>query len=390
MKNVIDSSNQENWDNSIKVGIAATAREREEIFRFRYQIYIEEMSKQIEGIDHVNKVLYDELDDWTILLYAKIGSTLIATARINIGTSDKYPSQLVNILAFDLFESPLDQNRPAFAYVTKLMVAPPYRNSPVLYLLIAKCYEICCENQVHFGFGACNVHLLRLYEQMGFHRYTENFVDPGYGLLFPIVMLIDDTQHLRTVRSPLFRSARKNNNINPHIIEWFHGKFLTNSQTINSQTVSEEQLWSVLRERLHCQPTQAIELLQNLSESEAKKFVHGCGVYITCNAGDMITVQGDISYSYNLLIAGKLRSLTFYHPSKHYNSPGQYFGGNGLTGQNAHTEDIIAVSPSELLVLSGLAFRRFSHAYPDIAHKIVRNILTSSQQLLHKAKNSAR
>jgi CRP-like cAMP-binding protein len=38
-----------------------------------------------------------------------------------------------------------------------------------------------------------------------------------------------------------------------------------------------------------------------------------------------------------------------------------------------HTEDIIAVTDTELLVLSSLAFPKFLHSYPEIANKIIQN-----------------
>jgi len=366
---------KETSDNTIKIAIATTPAEKQEIFRFRYKTYVEEMSKQIEGIDHANKLLKDELDEWGLLLYAKIGEQLIATSRINIGNLKKYPKKLVGILSLDKFQDCYTEStEQSFAYVTKLMVAPAHRSSPVLYLLIAKCYELCCENQVQFAFGACNFHLLRLYEQMGFHRYCYNFVDPGYGLLAPIVMSIDDIQHFRTVRSPLLRAARKRREVSTQSVQWFNTNIRKHSKVINSQIVSDEELWSVLCENLDRPPTEAVSVLQDLTVIEAKLFLHCCSTLIHCNSGDIITMQGDVSYSYNLLISGKLTSLTFISPIKHYASPGQHFGANGLTEHNRHTEDIMAISSSEIMVLSGIAFQRFRHSYPDIAHKIVRNL----------------
>lgn len=374
-------------NNSVTVGIATTQAEKKEIYRFRYQTYIEEMSKQIEGIDHSKKVLCDELDDWAMLLYAKVGSKLIGTARINIGTIEQYPAKLVQILSLDKFRDSFpESNEEVYAYVTKLMIAPPHRSSSALYLLIAKCYEICCANQVQFAFGACNFQLLRLYEQMGFHRYGKNFVDPGYGLLAPIVLLINDIQHFRMVRSPILRLARKRTNINTQAVEWFYAHLMKNPRSINSQIIEEDELWSLLCKRLYCPPTEAIEILENFSEVEAKKFLHSCSIYIHCHSGDIITHQGDMSYAYNLLISGKLKSLTFHHPMRYYATPGQSFGANGLTEHNPHTEDIAVVSTAEILVLSGIAFPRFCHAYPDIAHKVIRNLFNVTKSPLQQSK----
>lgn len=363
----------ETAENSITIAMATTPAEKKQIYHFRYQIYVNEMSKHIASVDNRNKLLYDELDKWTFLLHAKIGSTIIGTARVNIGTLADFPQKLVEFLALDKFQTSQAEHHN-FAYVTKLMVAPSHRNSPVLYLLLAKCYELCHSSQVEFVFGACNFHLLRLYEQIGFHRYSKNFVDPGYGLLAPIVFLLNDIEHLRTIRSPFFRIARKKRAVNTQATQWFHNELTKYSNIINSQIITEEELWSVLQSHLLRPPTEAITILRELSEIEAKKFLHCCGSFIQCDPGSLITNQGDVSYSYNILISGKLQSLTFLCPIKEYNSPGQHFGANGLTEHTKHTEDITAIDAVEIFTLSGIAFQKFFHSSPTIAHKIVKNI----------------
>ena len=86
MSNLVLSWQSEAAGDSIRVGAAVNQLEKEEIYHLRYQIYVEEMSKRIESADYQNRVLCDELDPWAVLLYAKIGSEIIATARVNIGT----------------------------------------------------------------------------------------------------------------------------------------------------------------------------------------------------------------------------------------------------------------------------------------------------------------
>ncbi len=368
--NITDSS-----ENSIRVGIAVTPEEKREIYHFRYQTYVEEMSKQIDNVDHTNRLLHDDLDEWAYLLYARINSDIIATMRVNIGVLADFPPNLVKFLSLDTFLNSNTQNyNRQFTYASKLMVSPSHRSSPALYLLIAKCYEFSCDNGVEFGFSACNLHLLRLYEQIGWHRYSKNFLDPGYGLLVPIVMVGGDIEHFGKIRSPLFRIARKRKEVTTPTVEWFHEKFTKGSSIINSQIVTEDQLWSIVCNFLHQPPTEAIAILHRLSETEAKKFLHSCGILVQCNTGDVITNQGDISYSYNILLSGKLKSLTFHHPIKEYTVSGQHFGTNGLTEHNKNTEDITAITSTQILVLSGMAFPRFFHSQPDIAHKIVQTM----------------
>lgn len=366
----------ENPDKSIIIGIAATPEEKREIYRFRYQTYVEEMAKHIMGIDHTHKLLYDDMDDWGLILYAKVGSELIGTARINIGTVGDFSKEVAAFLSLDTFQDcPKVQGRQ-FSFVTKIMVLPAYRNSPVFYMLIAKCYELSYRNQIDFIFGICNYHLIRIYEKLGMHRYFKNFELPGYGLQAPLVMLVNDIQHLRNIRSPFYRLARQRGKVDTQAVEWFHANFTKQSRFVNSQMVTEEDLWSLLDKRLHCPPNEAIKALHELSVSEAKKLLHCCASLIPCAPGNILTNQGDVSYTYNILISGKLKSLTFIRPAKEYSIPGQSFGANGLTEHNKHAEDIMALDTAEILILSGNAFQRFFHTHPEIAHRITQKLLT--------------
>jgi len=378
------ASTNETSENSIRIGIAITPAEKRGIFQLRYRIYVEEMSKHFTDIDHANKLLYDDMDEWAILLYAKIGSELIGTARINIGKYQDFPKEVADFLGLDAFKDCPKYDQ--FAFVTKIMLQPDYRNSPVLYLLLAKFYEICCCRQIQFVFGFCAFHLISLYEKLGLHRYYKNFELPGLGLLSPIILVVNDIQHLRRVYSPLYRMARQRGPLDIQAVEWFHAKFTRHSRFVNSQTVTEDDLWSMLCDRLTLPPNEAITILNELSEEEAKKFLHRCGSLVPCDPGNVITNQGDVSYTYNILLSGQLESMTFIKPKKEFTRPGQPFGANGLTEHNKHTEDIAAVDSSEILILSGLAFQRFCHTDLEIAHKVIQKMLdvTSNKRLRNK------
>jgi len=357
----------------VKIGFATTAEEKMEIYRFRYRIYAEEMSKRFPNMDHTNKLLYDELDDWAFIVYAKIGSEIIGTLRVNIGEINDFPLFWVRVLSLKKF-SEFTNDHQQFAYTSKFMVAPAYRNSTVSYLLAAESYQLYCHHQVQFSFGVCNFHLLRLYEQFGFRRFGQNFIDDGYGLLAPYVLLVDDIAHLRAVRSPFYRTARKSSSLNSHVVQWFYKEFEESSKTLNSQLVSQEELWEFLSTRFGSFPNQALPILQGLSDIEAIKFLHSCGVVVQCDAGDQIACQGDTNYALNILIAGQLASVSASNIVSNQISPAHAIGVNGLVNHPKHTEDIVAVTDTELLVLSSLAFPKFSNAHPTVANKIIQNI----------------
>lgn len=365
---------------SFSVGIALSVEEKHRIFQFRYQVYVEEMSRQLKSVENGDHLLYDEMDDWGYLLYVTDGSELVGISRINIGRLEDFTPELVDSLALTRFQKFYqDKEYQQFALITKLMVSPAYRNSQVLYLLMAKAYELSCSHKVQFTYGGCNSYLLPLYEQMGGRRFGGNFQDPGYGMLTPIVWLIDDVEHMRKVRSPFYRQARKRSELNEQVTDWFFTEFPEARRFINTQLVAEDELWTALYSCLGTPPDKALPVLLGVSETEAKKFLHKCGIVARCYAGDRIATAGDPSNELNILLKGELQS-TARRLGTDKILPGQNFGASGLVQAVKQTHTTVAVTDAEILVLSRLSFAKFCHHCPDTANQIINNISRISRQ----------
>lgn len=356
------------------VGIATTAAEKKEIYAFRYQVYVEEMSRQLKSTEKEDGQLYDEMDDWGYLIYIKAGLQIVGTARVNIGEIEKFPPDLINQLSLDRFqkfyEGKEDRN---FALSTKVMVAPNYRNSQVFYLIIVKTYELYCEHRVQFSFGGCNMSLIRLYEEVGLRRFGRNFADPGYGLLTPIVWLVDDIEHVKKLHSPVYRLARKRQGLNKQVADWFIKEFPEAIDIINSRLITKEELWEALSARLGNSPEKVMPILQGLSETEAMKFFHECGLVAQCHAGDCITTSGDPSNELNILLSGELQIANASQDADIIH-PGQHFGAIGLVDHMLNNQDIIATTMTDILVLSRICFPKFRRRHPAIANQVLDNL----------------
>ncbi len=358
----------------IKISIATTPEEKKEIYRLRYTIYAEEIGYDLVGADHKNKLLYDELDEWGTLFYAKIGSEVVGTVRVNIGQLSSFPSEIVKMYSMDKFKEYYhkDENY-SFGIASKGMVASSYRNFPLFTTLMTKVFEMYCDNQVDFGFGSTNFYLLPLHEHYGHRRIGTNVVDPSYGALANFVVMPNDIDHLRRVHSPFLKIALdKGKTQNNRFIEWFRSRFPGAATITNSQLVTEEIFWEILRTRLGYAPNKCIPILQGLSEADAKKFLYRCGVIVQCSKGDYVVARESVSQEIIVLLSGTLHSPDSLDIDK---IPlGQHLNGNGLINRTRHTLSIVAATDTEILVLSYHFFLKFNHLYPDIASKIVKNI----------------
>lgn len=351
----------------IKIGVAKTLEEKKEIYRFRYSIYAEEIDYKLVSVDHENRLLFDDLDKWGVLLYAKLGKEIVGSARLNIGKCTDFPAEVVESFLMKRFLQFYEgHDKYNFSLASKGMIAPPYRGSPVLTLIMEKMYELYCYYQIQFAFINCNFHLIPLHEHYGSHRLKKNILDPNTGPMTNFVFLADDVKHLERVGSPLFHLANTRKMFDCKSVKWFYTNFSdVLGTTVNSQLVTADELWTALCNHLGTAPNSIISVLDGLSEPEMKKLIHYCGIVVHCNAGDYIASRGDVSQELNILLSGKLQSSSVILPGRH-------FGGNGLVNRTKHTKTITAATGAEILVLSYHYFLKFRKSHPDIANKILQ------------------
>lgn len=361
----------ETVNSDITVHVAHTPIEKKEIYKFRYQVFVEEMGKSLQNTVQRCGMIIDAMDEQSLLLYAQDSSGIIGTIRLTFGNAKQFPQVLSKTFCMDKFQLLGEGADKELCLITKLAVKGKYRGSQVLYMLTVKGYEIFRLHHTKFAFGGCNPHLIVLNEQLGFRRFTRNFTDPGYGLLVPFVMVVEDIEHFSAIRSPFYRVARKLQNDS----QWRQKllcSFPEAKQYINSQLVSTVELWKAVNQKLGKSPLKVMPLLTKLSEDEAATFLH-FGVILPCFEDDRIVSHGEVSNEIFFLLSGVL--LSENADGTHLIQPGQSFGGTGLKNPCPQSETVSAVIDSEILVVSRQGFEKFCRRYPNAGKQIMQNFL---------------
>lgn len=214
------------------IKIAQTEAIKQAIYKFRYQIYIEEMGKPYQQADHSKKILTDYLDDTATLLYAEQEGEIIGTVRINWGkdveTFKYFDDSNFGISIFKHFPP------QTFSFNSRLMLSSKYRKSMLAKDLAEKSYFLGRNNQVQFNFISCNPLLTPFFFRLGFRNYKKSFLDQNSGEQIPMVLIVEDVEHLYTVKSPFLSEAFERKN-NPIYAKWF-------SNFLKSKAKTEEPL----------------------------------------------------------------------------------------------------------------------------------------------------
>ena len=354
------------------IKVASSDEDRERIFRFRYDVYVTEMGKSPAEADHQKKIIRDELDDDAHLLYAEDQGQIVGTVRLNCRSKKKFP---------DVWEQRYDLEKfaPSFgdhiSMTSRMMVAKDYRGSSVPAALVGAVYSAGREMGSKFDFCNCAPSLLEFYEQIGFRRFTDGFMDEDNGYHVPLVMLVRDTQYLRQVRSPLYRVAR-NFEHEPETGEWFQKTFPSHAGIANSRSRNTDEFWKQLSDQLAAPPAECIPLFESLSDEEVSGFLRS-GTVLSLQPGDRIIRQGDVGDEMYIILSGVAEAVSRKEEQKHslaIMSKGQIFGEVAFISTAVRSADVNALTEMQVLIISKGFLTRAMRKQPEISAKVLFNL----------------
>jgi cAMP-binding proteins - catabolite gene activator and regulatory subunit of cAMP-dependent protein kinases len=362
----------------IHIELATSKKEKEKVYRLRYQIYVKEMSRRLSHADHKRQLLQDDMDDWGLLFYARSGREVIGTVRLHIGYKEDFSPELVESMAMDKFQDfqPTLGSPPPLSFASKGMVAPHYRNSKVLNMLSTEFYQACRQQGVLFNFVGCAPAIVAMHEHLGARRYKNNFFVPDYGCMVPLVNLLEDVNHLRRAHSPFWPIA----DAWPHSMEtaaWFAREFPNASRLyINKPLTGERELWQILSSKFGQPPEEAVELFRGMREDEARVCANA-GHMVYCEQAETVVYPDDMSAEIFIVVSGSLlvrRQSLGRRASVIALLPGQVYGEKNYVTHSRQNTTVIAQTDAELLVMPRHGLERLQMQHPEVAAKLLHNM----------------
>jgi predicted GNAT family N-acyltransferase len=345
-----------------KAIVAATAAERQAIYRFRYQVYVEEMQKQLQFADHQAKTLTDELDETATLLYIvqetqEEPDQIIATVRLNSLDTCRLGESLEQILAISQFETAFSRSQMSFS--SRLMVAPAWRNSMTVGAIVLDAYRCLRQQQMQFVFLHAAPWLLPFYRNLGYRCYARHFLDPDVGLQIPQVLVLEDLKRLQAVRSPLYRVGRQLPS-SPLAADWFQ-QFCDQDQcdSRDAKTVTPSKAEAELS-----------TLFPGLNAETQQQLLQSTILY-SIAAGEPIVRIGDVVNALYMIVAGQ---VSYSHPQTQTNSvltAQQTFGETNLFNQTPSLEQATALTDTTLLILPYSALAKLIKTIPELMCRIL-------------------
>lgn len=362
---------------------AADEQEREAIFRFRYQVYVEEMDRYRNAADHERRVLV-EPDDATSRLFGAWDDSGELVGAMRLTWPGDAPFSARHIAQYDL--APFLESIPAEQMIIgeRFMIAADLRGSDLLYRLFCAYLTFVNEQRIQLIFGDCEPHLLNVYLALGFRTYTRHNVNSAEtGYLIPLVMVAEDLDYFRSIASPLvsvlqdFGDQRR--------VPSGLAPLLAGGHAVRSaRLLSMEDYWRSVQSSL----TRFEDVRASLFDGLDEKEVQACltkSTIIECAKGDRLIKKGNVAQNVYVVLSGTLE-VRDGDETVALVASGEIFGEIAFFLGLPRSMDVVAATDDvSVLSLSDSTMRALINEESTSAAKLLRNI---ARMLCFKLLNS--
>lgn len=360
-------------------------RSREDValtaFRLRYQVYGAEIGVDDAAIDHERKIYTDEFDAVARIYVAIKDGAAIATCRSVYDRDYDFrrdlPRSIFDMLALEKF---LKEHTGTLAISTKFAISPSHRGSLAAHLVTAKMFDDIVDDGIDFVFSWCAPYLLGFYSQLGFHTYT-NAISDKNGLWTPIVLATRDWEHLRDVKSPLYKQLEKKGLCErTHTsVDWFHDKFgnsLDTAAAVYNDSVLDK-IFSLDGGGNSSKDLQNMSIFNSMAAADVNKII-GSSRILSFAAGESIILTGQIQDEMFIILEGEVEATleTPRSPVLRF-GPGHVLGEIALLTRAKRAADYRATIPSRLVFLTRQVLAKLMKVEPELSARLLYNISQS-------------
>jgi CRP-like cAMP-binding protein len=356
---------------SLSIGTIESPSQREQIYRFRYRVYVEELAMTSDA-DHERKWLRDDLDEQSVSYAVMDDGEVKGSLRVTYLEDLPDPSSIVE--KFDMEPAVEAFGTSAICTTSRFILDQELRHGTIIYRLMLTAFLDARERNARLNFGDCSPHLLPFYEHLGYRRYTPGFNDTAYGFKLPILMLFGDREYFERVRSPLRRPAKQGSD-DTEARAWFRRSYPDYESSETASFLPDNVFFDLLTERVASDPLHRVALLHGLEREEAERFLSEATL-IDLRPGDRVIRKGDRDNTLFVLLSGLADAESGLpgRPPLFTFGAGDTFGEIGFLTAVPRTADVKARTDCRVLVLSGDFMERFVAREPAIGAKILLNL----------------
>lgn len=353
----------------IEIRTAVSTRDREDIYRLRYQIYIEEIGYRHPQADHQRRFLPDHPERGSRLFMAVDGDRPVGTCKLDCGGEVPLTDEERQVYELDHFLPVVGPG--GISIFSRYMVAPAHRSGDVPARLFDAAMQYIVDHDVPLMFLDCRPHLISTYERLGFQTYAGTYSDPMAGLLVPLVLLLDDRDHLRRIGSR-FQKVIQSRPPNPARLDRIRD-VLPHFSPVHTLPTGGDDARDEFRAVIAADDHLPVSIFDHLSEEDVAKLIAASHI-IHCKPGDRIIAQ-DVSDQTVFMVLDGVVEVRREGRVLAVLSKGNVFGEVAFLLQGRRTADVIAVSGEvRVLALRQKALSQLIDSESGVAARFLLNL----------------
>ncbi len=349
--------------------LATTEEEKEAVYRFRYDVYVEEMGRYGEAADHENQRLVEPEDETARIWYAAQDGAVVATQRMSWGGDAPFTERLIDHYQLAPFLEELPPE--TLAVGERGMVTPALRGSDVFFSLGQESSSFIQGERIQLIFGACEPHLLGLYMSQGSRTFAKKHINSAEsGYLIPIVTVVEDVEYLRRIGSPMAAVTKDHGDDAriPTCVE----RLIDASGVVSQRLSNPDRYLDEVQDSLDELAENRLSALDGLSEEEAER-VLGKSNIIRCAPGDRVLKQGGVARNMFVVLEGTFEVRVNGELVRVF-SPGDVFGEMAFLLERPRSADVDAATEGRILSLSEGTLRKAIASDSEVAAQLLLNV----------------
>ena len=161
-----------------EIRLVESVEERLQVFKLRYQVFVEEIGYVLNHADHTAKTIIEPLDESAQIFAAFYQGQVIGTARKNLAKDSNlgFYSELYRI------KDNAGDSYPGFTSISNyIMVQKTFRGSPLILQLVQAVYKQLLIENIKFDFMDCEPNMVNFYQRLGYQNMGQ-IKHPEFGL----------------------------------------------------------------------------------------------------------------------------------------------------------------------------------------------------------------
>ena len=355
------------------VSIAATQEQREAIYRFRYQVYVEELKRDYPDADHKRKWLRDDVDehDCAVNLYMGPLDQIVGAVRLLIWPVGQIPENYYRLFSMDIFPGIEDL---VTSEIGRLMVKPSVRGKTVFPALIGAMYEHLVRRDSQLSFLYCVPGLVKHYRRnLGTRPYNGRLIQAGSSVGIPMVIIISDSNHFAQCGAIVSDLSKKyfDTGKRPRLdVSRFSGILDGDALPIK---LDEAAVWDQFQHQLFEDASSVPTFLSSLSSQAARKLT-ASGFILNLSTGNLVAKSGTEEREVYVILKG-LFEVIDQDQRLAILEKGDLFGEIAFfTEAGQRSASVRAMSNGQVLVLRRNFLKELTHSDPEAGFQILSNM----------------